>query len=125
MSFYKCRERCTAIKICWPLGYFRVLRPMASRIRGCLKTLGFCVGAVGAAVGATVFCVGAVGAGGKGYVEYLHLSGPYGPYAKNSGPYNGPYGPYKLPIALFMSVYQCTWVSFSLGDTEAMLRISR
>ena len=94
MSFYKCRERCTAIKICWPLGYFSVLRPMASRIRGSLKTLVFCVGAVGAAVGATVICVGAVGAGGKGYVEYLHLSGPYGPYAKNSGPYSGPYGPY-------------------------------
>ena len=49
MSFYKCRERCTAIKICWQLGYFNVLRPMASRIRGRLKTLGFCIGAVGAA----------------------------------------------------------------------------
>ena len=91
-----------------------MLRPMASRIRDRLKTLGFCVGPVGAAVGATAFCVGAVGAGGKGYVEYLPLSGPYGPYAKNSGPYSGPYGPYKLPIALFMSVYQCTWVSFSM-----------
>ena len=83
---------------------------MASRIRGSLKMLGFCVGTVGTAVGTTVFCVGTVGTGGKGYIEYLPLSGPYGPYAKSSGPYSGPYGPYKLPIDLFMSVYRCTWV---------------
>ena len=56
---------------------------MASRIRGSLKTLGFCVGTVGTAVGTIVFCVGTVGTGGKGYIEYLPLSGPYGPYAKN------------------------------------------
>ena len=52
------------------------------------------VGTVGTAVGTIVFCVGTVGTGER-EICYIPLpTGPYGPYAKNSGPYSGPYGPY-------------------------------